>query len=119
MAVTLTKTGATPYAIRYDVVSGTGGTATKTQAALVAELAAGPLKALLEAISTDAAWTALNNDLRFQVNAIGELSASDDTDKVVFSWSTSGPGNRVISVGAGGGNQAHRLDIRFFPSFLA
>lgn len=119
MATVLAKMGATPYAIRYDVTGATGGTATKTQADLLTDLAEGPLKALLKAITTDNAWTALNADPRFLISAIEYLSDGGHTDKVLFSWTTAGPGARVISVGMGAGGQSHRLDIRFLPSLVS
>ena len=68
MAATLTLTAATSYGLKYafayDGTGGAGsGTASKTQAQLIADLAAAlspsPLRDLLQSITTDAAWNAL------------------------------------------------------------
>lgn len=107
----LTKLGSTPNSVRYQLDGNSGGVS-KTQAQLLADLDAGPLKEILTRISTNAAWTALTNDLRFIVygRTIQTVAADDWT--VV--WSTGG--GRNLAFGFGQTGNAYVIDLRFVPT---
>lgn len=107
----LTKLGTTPYIIRYQL-DGVAGAAVKTQAQLLSDLAAGALKELLGRITTDAAWSNLNNDPRFVLDAIAFLSVANDLP--VMTWSTAGGRNLTCSFGQTG--NAYRVNVRFLPT---
>lgn len=106
----LTKLGSSPYGIRYQL-DGAAGAVTKTQAQLVADLDEGPLKALLSRITTDAAWTALNNDVRFVFHITSFLSVNPDN--VTVTWAGA---PRTLSFTFGQTGNAYRVDTRFLPT---
>ena len=89
--------------IRYSVGDTSSGSDTEdlTQAALVADLAKGPLRAFLEGITTDAAWAALDSDARISVYIAGRASVTGGN--ITYSWTTAGVGNRVLRIGTAAG----------------
>lgn len=108
---TLTKLGTTPHAIRYQLDGASGGVS-KTQAALIADLAAGPLKALLQKITTDAAWAALANDPRFMFDAVTiQFAAADNWTQA---WNTGG--GRSLNFAFGQTGNAYQIALRFVPT---
>lgn len=118
MAVALAKLGGDQGALRYRA-TGTGGTGTVTQAQLVSDCEAGPLRQFLDGISVDADWQALiTTNMGVTVVGIQELASSDDTDRILASFDTAGAGNRQLSVGMGGGNMQARIEIRFHHSLV-
>jgi hypothetical protein len=128
MAVSLTLTSATPYALKYlyvyDGVGGANsGTVVRTQAQLIADFLAGgakgpsPLKALLEGVPSDGAWGLLDRGAQLSLatnmtsQTVAGSSISADLEVVV-------PDGRVLRcIGKDGVAMQANVEIRFHHTF--
>lgn len=116
MALSIASTNATAHRIRYGV-GGTGGAATlnRAQADVVSDCAEGPLKQLLSSITTDAAWTALNNDPRITLIATPRGQVADADLGVTFIISS---GRRLGFGTTAGVSGEYSVDVVFNHSLV-
>ena len=104
------KVAATPYLLRYSLTTSGISSEDLTQASLVADCAAGPLRTLLSGIASDTVWSRLaEQDYRISI-FITPHSATNQNAAADFLAPT--PGNRVLRIAASG-VVFSRIELRF------
>ena len=110
---TLTKLTASPHSVRYQL-DGTPGAVIRTQAQILEDLVAGPLKATIASIETASEWEAFTDSAALQLT--GYATTALAADNLVLGFPGSLPQTfRAQFLGTG---NVFTIDIRFMPSLV-